>query len=252
MHGHGLPAAMEGCAGHRPSSERSSRHTQGSVSTCLNRDSCCCRWHQFILPPRIPTALTVFSQEHPQGTSPQCEGISAPLPGPASLLPSPRAFITPWPGAQAKHGASSPLLDGEMQQRQPQHRAPWHSRELRHGPPAPTEGHRAPLRRGAQEGRALLTTSEGSRSSSSSHSTPRRQAHRSVATPGFARRCPPATWEPTVPCAPPGTAASSHPAAAAPPAEPVSLKPPSDNKSGAETSGLAGETWATARKGRSH
>lgn len=123
VHGHGLPAAMEGCAGHRPSSERSSRHTQGSVSTCLNRDSCCCRWHQFILPPRIPTALTVFSQEHPQGTSPQCESIPAPLPGPASLLPSLRAFITPWPGAQAKHGASSPLLDSEMQQRQPQHRA---------------------------------------------------------------------------------------------------------------------------------
>lgn len=59
---------------------------------------------------------TYFSQEHPQGTSPQCKSIPALLPGPASLLLSLHAmasFTTYWSGAQANHRASSLLLEGE-------------------------------------------------------------------------------------------------------------------------------------------
>lgn len=107
VHRQGLSAAMEGCTGYRPSLDRSSRHIQGSLATCLNRDSCCCRWHQFILPPCIALHLLSLPRsilrEHPLGARVFQHCCLNSLP--PSLPPFCGRFYYPfttWSGAQAK------------------------------------------------------------------------------------------------------------------------------------------------------
>lgn len=189
MHRHGLPAAMEGCTGHRRSSDRSSQHIQGSLATCLNRDSCCCRWHQFILPPCIASALTVFSQEHPQGTSPtvrEYASTAAWASLPPSLPPYRGQFY--YPLVRGTSQALSLLFDGEMQHGQPQQRA--HAPRGSGGSSAQPLQHRPRVTAPCSRGTGGKGTAEGSGSSSSPHSTPPQQADRSAAHPRFARHCP--------------------------------------------------------------